>query len=131
MPARRAHGGSGTYLADGLGRAVSEHAALRVQLHHGGTGAQSSHLEDGQAHHDRLGDINEQGFRSHRGVQIVSPAAGKGGSTGASAVDDSLHGRVRRWQHTGSIFSDRYAAADPVRANISRTDSIGYAVPGG
>ncbi len=32
---------------------------VRVQLHHGGAGAESSHMEDGQAHHDRLGDFNE------------------------------------------------------------------------
>ena len=42
----------GTHLADGIGRAVSAYAARKVRRHYGGAGAESSHVEDGQADHD-------------------------------------------------------------------------------
>src|SRR5271155_1230843 len=131
MPSGRAHGGSGTHLADCLGRPISQYAALGFRLHHGGAGPQSSDLEDGQTHHHRLGDLNEQGLRGYRSMQIISHAGDESGSSGASTIDNSLDGGVRGWQYTCSVFSDRYAAADSVRANISRADSVGYALSGG
>ncbi len=46
------------------------------------------------------------------------------------AVHDSFHGRVCRWQHTCSIFGDRYAAADSLRTNISRPHPLRHALRG-
>jgi 1-deoxy-D-xylulose-5-phosphate reductoisomerase len=48
-----------------------------------------------------------------------------------SPIHNSFDGGVCGWQHTCSVFRDRYAVADSVRSNISRADSIGYAVSGG
>ena len=49
----------GAHLADRLGRAVLEHAAIRIREHHRGTGAESSHVEDGEADHHRFGYADE------------------------------------------------------------------------
>ena len=45
---------------------------------HGGTSAQSSHMEDGKADHHRFGDPDEQGIRGDRGLPFVQHAAQPG-----------------------------------------------------
>ena len=49
-----------TRLAYGLRRPVPEHATLANSPNHRGAGAEPSHVEDGPAHHDRLGHADEQ-----------------------------------------------------------------------
>ena len=67
--------------------------------------------------------LMNKGLRSDRGLPAVPLAARPGGGDCPSAVDDSFHGRVRGWQHTCSILRDRYAAADPVCADLSGAHS--------
>ena len=84
-----------------------------------GAGAEASDLGDGAAHHHRLGDLAEQGSGDHRGVPPVRSAPGAGEGDGASAVDGALAGGVHRWLDSGADFRHRYAAADPVCAELS------------
>src|SRR5579871_6304870 len=77
MYARRQDGGSRARLAYGFWRTVSQYSGLRVCIYYSRASPESSHLENGEADHDRFGDLNEQGVRGHRSVQAVSYAAGK------------------------------------------------------
>ena len=125
VPARRPHERGPPHMAHGLGRPVPEHAQVEVCRHHGRAGAEPSHLEDGQPHHHRLRHPDEQGLRGHRGLPFVQLTAGAGRGHRAPAVHHSLAGRVRGRQHPGAAFGHRHAPADPVRADLSRPDSVG------
>ena len=63
--------------------------------------------------------LMNKGFEVIEACRLFHIAAGESGSAGASAVDDSFHGRVCRWQYTGSVLGDRHAAADSLCVNIS------------
>jgi 1-deoxy-D-xylulose-5-phosphate reductoisomerase len=61
----------------------------------------------------------EQGFRGHRSLPFVQPAARASASNRASPIHHSFDGRIRGWQHTCSVLGDRYAAAHPLCADLS------------
>ena len=56
---------------DRLGRTFPRNAGRGDWPRDSGAGPESSHLEDGAAHHHRLGDLDEQGLRGDRGLLAV------------------------------------------------------------
>ena len=74
--------------------------------------------------------LMNKGFEVIEACRLFNLPPEPGASDGASAVDDPLHGRVRGWQHTCSIFRDRHASAHSVCVDLSGSYSVGYAFPG-
>ena len=72
-----------------------------------GAGSESSNMEDGQPHHDRFRDSDEQRLRSDRGLLAVRFPAVPGGCGDSSAIQRACHDRVHRWQCACADFVRR------------------------
>ena len=74
--------------------------------------------------------LMNKGFEVIEACRLFHYAGVESGSHRAPTIDHSFDGGVRGWQHTCSVFGNGYAASDPIRPNISPTNSVRYAVRG-
>src|ERR1039457_2390327 len=120
MSARRQSGAGLQADPDRLWRPVPQHPRGRPRVGDAGAGLESSNLEDGQPHHHRLRDFDEQRLRSHRSMLVVRFRTFPNRCGGSPPIHRPRHDRVYGWQRTCSNLGDRHANADPVRAHLSR-----------
>ena len=97
---------------------------------HGRAGAESSTWKMGRRITIDSATLMNKGFEVIEACRLFHMPPEPGASHRPSAVHDSFHGRIRRWQHTCAVFGDRHAAADPVCVDLSGAHRIRLALPG-
>ena len=101
-----------TRRAHRFGRAFPHMEPGAARARHAAAGARASELVHGPQDHDRLGDADEQGPRTDRGLSPVSRGAGPARGGRASAIDHPCAGRLPGRLHAGATGEPGHAHAD-------------------